>query len=78
MNHLYSSQSLREDVFEHLDMVFRSARRRQNHSVALKAIELALKAKRLAEECFDTFREKKDVSEFDLERLLEKLNAETS
>lgn len=76
MNKLYPGKSLREDVFEHLDMVFRSARRAQKHGAALKAIEIALKAKKQGGENSSN-ADLGEMSETQLEQLLHQLKLET-
>ncbi len=73
MNCLYPVNSLKDDVFEHLDMVFRSARKAKNHAAALRAVEISLKAKHHKYKTEKAASDLGSMSEKELGQLLQNL-----
>jgi|GEM_PF-2544951 len=62
---------LKEDVFNHIDSVYRSARRSKNYAVALKALELYLKAKNLRGKTNNPLLHLQDLSDAELSEMIE-------
>lgn len=62
---------LKEDVFNHIDSVYRSARRSKNYAVALKALELCLKAKNARGKASNPLLHLQDISDAELAEMLE-------
>lgn len=64
---------LKEDIYTHLDSIYRSARRCKNFPVALKAIEMCLKAKKAALKQNPSLLNLNDLSEEELELIVQTL-----
>lgn len=71
-------KTLKEDIFNHLDSVYRSARRLKNFTAALKAVELCLKAKQINSNKQTPLLHLQDMSEEALEQMLQQLDSEES
>jgi ABC-type Na+ transport system ATPase subunit NatA len=65
---------LKEDIFNHIDYVYRSARRSKNFSVALKALELYLKAKSAKEKNINALMHLHDLSNTEIEQIVNQLS----
>lgn len=61
---------LKEDLFNHIDSLYRSARRSKNYAVALKALELCLKAKNTTGKINNPFLHLQDLSDYELNEML--------
>lgn len=63
--------ALKEDVLMHLDLLYRSARKAKNFQVALKALELCLKAQHSKHQ--KPTLQLKEISDSELEQLIAEL-----
>ena len=64
---------LTEDIFNHLDSIYRSARRVKNYAIALKAVEVCIKAKKASSKHQSPMLNIQEMSDEDLEKLLHSL-----
>lgn len=67
---------LKEDIFNHLDSIYLSARRNKNYAVALKTIELCIKAKQAMSKHQSSTLNIQEMSDEDLEKMLQTLQQE--
>lgn len=64
---------LKEDIFDHLDSIYRSARRTKDYALALKTIEVCIKAKQSNSKHQSPVLNIQDMSDEDLEKLVQSL-----
>ena len=68
------SKPLKEDIFTHLDSIYRSARRAKNFALALKAVEVCIKAKQATSKHQSPMMNIQEMSDEDLEKMLQMLH----
>jgi hypothetical protein len=68
-----SHTPLKEDIFTHLDSIYRSARRTKNFALALKVIEVCIKAKQATSKHQSSMINIQEMSDEDLEKMLQTL-----
>jgi hypothetical protein len=61
---------LKEDIFSHLDSIYRSARRAKNFALALKAVEVCIKAKHATSKHQSPLIDIQAMSDEELEKML--------
>ncbi|MDP3936148.1 MAG: hypothetical protein Q8Q56_04090 [Alphaproteobacteria bacterium] len=67
---------LKEDIFNHLDSIYRSARRVKNYAIALKAVEVCIKAKKVSSKPPSPMFNIQEMSDEDLEKILQTLQSQ--
>lgn len=69
-------QMLSDDIFKHLDSLYRSARRNNNIAMALKAVEVCLKAKKTMGNSNESTLNIEELTDEALEKMLSQLHHE--
>lgn len=67
------NRPIKEDIFVQLESVYRSARRARNYAMALKALEICLKAKQITLKNPPSLLQVQDLTEFELSELIQQL-----
>lgn len=70
------SKPLKEDIFSHLDSLYRSARRAKDYVLAVKIVEVCIKAKQVLYKQQASTVNIQAMSDAELEKLLQSLQQE--